>query len=190
MTKHLLFVVALGLSLSATSSASARVPTFSGTSIVTGTSIGGLKVGVSKAKAIAAWGKPDRCLPADQYGTAKCQYDAVSSPSNVKQMFAGFSLRKGKVIVITLESAENKAVDAKVKRLKTTKKIRIGSKLADARRLYGIPAPAGGEAALSTALFKQGKRCTTFFAATAPFVISAINVGLCSTNHGLDGGLS
>jgi outer membrane protein assembly factor BamE (lipoprotein component of BamABCDE complex) len=184
--------LAIGLSLVAASTASAKVPKLKGTAIVTGTSIGGLKVGMSKAQAVAAWGKPDRCLPADQYGTTTCDYVAESTltgGSKVTQSFAGFKLRKQKVIVVNLETAENKAIDPKLKRLKTSKNIKLGSKLSDARSRYHIAAPAGGEAALSNALFKQGKLCTTFFAASAPYNIEGISVGLCTKNHGLDGGL-
>ncbi len=78
----------------------------------------------------------------------------------------------------------------KQKRLKTSKNVRLGSKLADARRKYSIPAPTGGIDSLSYAFHRDGKRCTEFFAGSEPYKIEAISVGRCSTNNGLDGGLS
>jgi len=188
----LAIAAAAGLSLCVVSSASARVPKLKGLSIVTGTSIGGVTVGMTKAQLIAVWGKPDRCQPPDQYGTTTCEWVAVSTlpgGQKVKQSFTSFKVRKGKVIVINLELAENTAIDPKLKRLKTAKNVKLGSKLADARRKYAIAAPTGGTDSLSNALFKQGKRCTRFFAGSAPYNIEAISVGLCSTNNGLDGGL-
>lgn len=187
----MLLAVAVGLSLFSASSASARVPTLKGTKIVTGSSIGGLSVGMTKKQAVAAWGRPDRCNPADQYGTTTCDWVAVSTLSGgfkVKQSFANIKLRKGKVIVVNLELAENAAIDPKLRRQKTTKGIHLGSSLATARRLYHIPPPTTRDNR-SNALFRQGARCTTFFAGSAPYNIEGIAVGLCTKNHGLDGGL-
>ena len=92
--------------------------------------------------------------------------------------------------MINLELAENTAIDTKLKKQKTSKNIRLGSKMDDARSKYGIPAPTGGPDSLSSALFKESKRCTRFFAGSAPYNIESISVGKCSKNHGLDGGLS
>jgi hypothetical protein len=193
LSKRASLVIAVGLSLLAASFADAKVPKLKGTKIVTGTSIGGLKVGMSKKQAFAVWGKPDRCGAPDQYGTTICDYVAQSTlPGGYKvtQSFANFSLKKKKVIVVNLETAENKKIDPKLKRLKTSKKIRLGSSLAHARRVYGIPAPKGGPDSRSVALYKHAKRCTRFFAGSAPYNIEGISVGLCSKNHGYDGGLS
>jgi len=189
--KRALLVIVVGLWLFPAGSG-ANVPKLRGTKIVTGSSIGGLKVGMSKKQAVAAWGKPDRCGAPDQYGTTTCDYVAQSTlPGGYKvtQSFANFRLRKKKVIVVNLETAENTKIDPKLKRVKTSKKIRLGSKLARARSVYHIAAPTGGPDARSNALFRQGKRCTTFFAGSAPYNIEGIAVGLCSKNHGLDGGL-
>lgn len=174
--------------------AHARVPTFAGTSIVTGAAIGGAKVGMTKKQLVAVWGKPDRCMPKDQYGTSTCEWVAASTLQDgrkIKQSYTSFKLRKGKVIVINLELAENTAIDRRQKRLKTSKKIRLGSKMSEARRKYGIPAPTGGPDSRSSALYKQGKRCTRFFAGSAPYEIESISVGLCTRTRypGQDGGL-
>ena len=51
---------------------------------------------------------------------------------------------------------------------------------------YDLPAPSGGEAGLSRALFKKGKRCTIFYAPQSPYTkIEAITVGRCDANVGL-----
>jgi hypothetical protein len=196
-TPTLCLVVAVGLSLAGASPAGARVPTVKPLTIVPGVSIGGVTVGMSKAKAVAAWGKPDACS-ADQYKTTTCEYRPNGpvakdfSPANYQ--VAEFKLRSGKVVTVSVMTTPNKAVAKKLKRLKTSKNIRLGSKLPDARRAYGLPAGSGGEAGITRALVKQRKRCTLFYAPAATVAapgapIEQIEVGLCTTNNGLDGGL-
>jgi hypothetical protein len=167
--------------------ASARVPKFKPFTIVPGASVGGVKVGMTKKQAVKHWGKPDRCQP--DANATWCQYVARSHlPGFVTppQPYAGFYLRSGKVISIEVEFGENKAVDPTMKRLKTSKKIRLGSKMSAARHAYKLPPPSGGEAGLSRALLKKHGRCTMFYGPTAPYTkVEAIQVGLCSSNVGL-----
>jgi hypothetical protein len=177
-----------GLALALVISADARVPKFKPKTIVPGKSIGGVKVGMTKAQAVAVWGKPDRCQ-VEQTATW-CQYIAPSTLADgtvtPPQPYAGFYLRSRKVIEVTVETAENTAVDPKLNRLKTKKKIKLGSTMDKARAAYNLPPPSGGEAGRSRALLKQGKRCTMFYAPTSPYVkIEAITVGLCNANVGL-----
>ena len=185
------------VSLAAAGPASARVPKLGPLTIVPGESIGGVKVGMSKAKAVAVWGKPDGCT-SDQYKTITCEYRPNGpvatdfSPQNYQ--VAEFKLRSGKVVAVSVMTTPNSAVAKKLKRLKTSKNIKLGSKLPDARRAYGLPAGSGGEAGITRALVKKAKRCTLFYAPAATTAvpaaaIEAISVGLCSTNNGLDGGL-
>jgi hypothetical protein len=173
-------LAALFLVAALAAAAFGKVPTFKPRTIVPGQSIGGVKIGMSKARATKGWGKPDRC----QAGTPIwCQYLAESTLSNgfkVKQPFSGFYLKGGKVVAIEIEFAENAAVDAKVTKLKTSKGIHLGSTMAAARSAYGIGPPSGGEAGLSRATFKAGNRCTLFYAPTPPYTrIEAIQVGIC-----------
>jgi hypothetical protein len=159
-------------------SAEAKVPKFKNKSIVTGVSIGGVKVGMSKAKANKAWGKPDRC----QDSPVWCQYLATGTINGFTntQPFAGFYLKGGKVVAVGVEYAENPAVDAKVVKLKTSKGIHLGSSMSDVRSKYGLGPASGGEAGLSRAIVKKGKRCTLFYAPTPPYSkVEAIQVGIC-----------
>lgn len=186
--RRLVPAAAIAASLLIASPADAAVPKFKPRTIVPGTSIGGVMVGMTKAKAVAVWGKPDRCQ--NEQPAIWCQYVAPSTLANgfvtPPQPYAGFYLRSGKVIAVNLETAENKAVDPKLKRVKTSKKIGLNSTMQAARSAYEFPAPAGGEAGLSRGLFKRGKRCTMFYAPDSPYTkIVGITVGLCSANVGL-----
>ena len=193
----LCLAAAAGLALAAASPAGARVPTVKPLTIVPGVSIGGLTVGMSKAKAVAAWGKPDACST-DQYRTTTCEYrpngSVAKDSSPMNYPVAAFKLRSGKVITVSVGTTPNKAVATKLMRLKTSKKIRLGSKLPDARRAYGLPAGSGGEAGITRARVKQNGRCTLFYAPLATVAapgasIESIEVGMCTTNNGYDGGL-
>src|SRR3954454_11491661 len=177
--------VALALAIAVP--AGAAVPRFKPKTIVTGASIGGVKVGMTKAKAVGVWGKPDRCQ--NESPAIWCQYTTPSTINGFTtppQPYAGFWLKAGKVVVVDLETAENTAVDPKLARLKTSKNIKLGSTMAAARSAYDLPAPSGGEAGLSRALFRQGKHCTMFYAPTNPYTkIEAISVGNCNANVSL-----
>ena len=192
-----LLTASIVLSLAAAFPAAARTPNVKPLTIELGQSIGGVKVGMSKAQAVAAWGKPDGCT-SDQYKTTSCEYrpngpfGSDSSPQNYP--VAEIKLRSGKVITVSVMITPNTAVATKLKRLKTSKNMKLGSKLPDARRAYGLPPGSGGEAGITRALVKKSKRCTLFYApdatVTAPSAsITSIEVGLCSQNNGLDGGI-
>jgi hypothetical protein len=190
---RLAFAAVVAVSLVVVNTADARVPKFKPKTIVPGVSIGGVKVGMTKKKAVKLWGKPDRCQP--DANASWCVYTAPSTLSDgtvtPPQPYAGFYVRAGKVIAVNLETAENAAVDPKLHKLKTSKKIRLGSSMDDARAAYSLPAPSGGEAGLSRALLKKHKRCTMFYAPTSPYTkIEAITVGRCNANVGLLIGVS
>jgi hypothetical protein len=181
-------VAAVVLSLLGSGSAAATVPKFKPKDIVTGASIGGVELGMTKGEATKVWGKPDRSQPE---GTATWyQYIAPSTLDDgfvtPPQPFAGFYIRAGKVIVVHVETAENKAVDPKLHQLKTKKNIKLGSTMEQARAAYGFPKPDGGEAGASRGLYQQGKNCTLFYAPEIPYTkIASISVARC--NAGIAG---
>jgi hypothetical protein len=179
-------VITLLLSCVVATTADAKVPKYTPKTIVPGQSIGGVKVGMTKAKASKVWGKPDRCS-ADK--PAWCQYLAESTlqgGSKVVQPFSGFYVQAGKVVAVGIEYAENAAIDPKLEKIKTSKGIHLGSSMADARSKYGIGPPSGGEAGMSRAIYKKGNRCTLFYSPNPPYTkIDAIQVGICGA-----GGLS
>ncbi len=185
----LAIVSAIGLSLLLASSATARIPRFSPPTIVPGTSIGGVKVGMTKAQAVAVWGRPDRSQPD---GSATWfMYTAIKTLDSGQvipypQPFAGFYVRARRVVAVSIETAENAAADAKLRRVRTSRGIRLESTMAAARRAYGFSVRGQGEAGLSRGLFRQQRRCTLFYAPDSPYqVIEAIVVGLCSADAGL-----
>jgi hypothetical protein len=183
-----LLATSVALSLLAAGTAAAGVPKFKPKTIVTGKSIGGVKVGMTKAKAIKKWGKPDRHQT--EGSAVWFQYVAPSTLDNgfvtPPQPYAGFYVRNHKVIEVNLETAENTSVDPKLNKLKTSKGIKLHSTMDQARDAYGFPEPQGGEAGLSRGMYKQGKRCTLFYAPESPYQdIQSITVGLCSANVGM-----
>ena len=145
-------------------------------SIVPGQSIGGVRVGMTKHQAKAEWGPPDSCTT--RSGLTTCAY---TLPTNRGPAYvAAYYLRNGQVVAIELDSPPIAGALAKVKRLKTAKKIRVGSPLADARDKYGIPLTGGGEANLSRANLKRNNRCTQFYAPEKPYkTITSITLGIC-----------
>ena len=135
--------------------------TFKGKRIVEGVSIGGLKVGMSKAQAIALWGKPDRvCRRGNVYDPddrrRACSYSWVRTKNGkeaVNHPYAGFTHSpSGEVtsVYISLTKYNNiaslersyKLAAPKVLPFNTSKNIGLRSTLEDARRAYGIPPPA------------------------------------------------
>ena len=164
--------------------AGAKVPTFKYKlpSIVPGKSIGGLKIGMTKAQAKAAWSAPDDCFA--YRGLVTCSYSFQGELG--ADWVASFYVKNRRVVAASVETTDNDRAMVKVRRLKTAKGIRIGSPIAAARSKYGIPLTGGGEANLSRAQLKRGRLCTTFYAPEAPYkTISSITLGVCGTIAGL-----
>src|SRR3954447_6221553 len=164
------------LVLALATTADAKVPKFKNKTIVPGQSIGGLKVGMTKAKAIKTWEKPEMCQDAPLW----CQFRADSTINGftTNNPFAGWYLKGGKIVAVGIEFAENAPIDAKLIKIKTSKGIHLGSSLVVARQKYGLPPGSGGEAGLSRAIVKKGNRCTLFYA-PAFVKIEAIQVAVC-----------
>jgi hypothetical protein len=81
---------------------------------------------------------------------------------------------------VQIARSMNPAIDVKLRQLKTSRGIGIGSTMADARTRYRIPSQGGGEAGLSRARIKTRNRCTMFYAPTRPYTtVEAIQVGIC-----------
>jgi hypothetical protein len=178
LTRPAVAAVAALLVLALAGGAQAKVPKFQTKTIVPGQAIGGITIGMTKAKATKTWGKPDHCQDSPLW----CQFRADSHINGLKinNPFAGWYVKGGKVVAIEIEFAENAAIDPKMTKLKTSKGIHLGSSMAAARSKYGIGPPSGGEAGLSRAILKKGKRCTLFYAPTSPYTrIEAIQVGIC-----------
>ena len=177
-SRHALVPVVAVLALAIAGTAEAKVPKFRTKTIVPGQAIGGLKIGMTKAKAVRTWGKPEHCQDSPLW----CQFRADSHINGftTNNPFAGWYLKAGKIVAIEIEFAENTAIDPKMVKLKTSKGIHLGSSMADARSKYGLGPPSGGEAGLSRAIVKKGNRCTLFYAPASPYTrIEAIQVGIC-----------
>jgi hypothetical protein len=184
----LALLAVLSLALVAAGAASAHIPRFKNHKIVTGTSIGGLKVGMTKKQARKAWGKSDKIDTVAFKGYTWYQWLLPVDPGTgtpILEPKIGYFMHKGKVAAITVELPDEPLLATRVTVLKTSKRIGLDGSMADARSKYGIPTPGPGEAAQSRANLKQGKRCTLFYAPTNPWTtIEAITVGLCSAQPG------
>ena len=187
----LVALAATALALGTAGSASAHFPGFKNHKIVPGTSIGGLKVGMTKKQARKAWGKPDKIDTVAYKGFTWYQWLVpvdIGTGTPLLEPKEGYFLHKGKVAVIKVELPDDPVLATKVKPLHTSKGIGLGDSMAAARSAYGIPKPAPGEPTESRAQTKKGKRCTLFYAPTKPWdTVESISVGLCGA---LPGGFS
>jgi hypothetical protein len=176
------------LVLAAAGDASAHIPRFKNHKIVTGKSIGGLKVGMTKKQARKAWGKSDKVDTVAYKGYTWYQWLIpvdVGTPTLLLEPKLGYFIHAGKVAVIRIELPQDPVLASRVKPLKTSKRIGLDDSMADARSKYGIPTPGPGEAAQSRANLKQGKRCTLFYAPTSPWnTVESITVGVCGAVPG------
>jgi hypothetical protein len=177
-------ILAGALTLTATPALANKTPRFSfkKPSIVPGSSIGGVKVGMTRHQAVARWGSPDRCVAFEN--VSWCQYlstEPLQGGGAISNPFAGFFLNGGKVVAVEVDLPNN-SLASKVKKLKTAKGVGLGSAAATVRSKYGIPTPAPGEATQSRDGLKHGKNCTMFYAPQAPYTtITAIDVGICGS---------
>jgi hypothetical protein len=164
-----------------------NTPKFKSTRIVEGVSIGGVKVGMQKSQAVAAWGKPDgkcrRVAPYDPGDRRRgCFYGGFTKTRaglQSQRPFAGFTvLPSGKVTSVFLVLVKWPSRDPSLKReydlaaprvrpFKTTKHIGLRSTMKSARDAYGLPTPQNlpdnrvGDF-LSTVVVRQPNACTVF----------------------------
>lgn len=184
MRPLLVLSLTFAIVLIAASAAIARTPRFGPLTIVPGTSIGGVKVGMTKAQAIAVWGRPDRCVPGRAGAADSCEF--LARGTQYTQPFAYFHVKSGRVVAVQLESAENAAIDAKVKKIRSAKGIHVLSTMTATLKAYKIKRDGLGEAGLSRAHIKSKGRCTAFYAPDQPYEsITSITVGKCKATVGL-----
>jgi hypothetical protein len=162
-------------------------PKFKSDRIVEGISVGGVKVGMRKSEAIAVWGKPDgrcrRVAPYDPNDRRRgCTYGGFTKTRSGIQSgrpLAGFTfLPTGRVTSVYLVLIKSASGDpglrrsynmaaAKVRPLKTGKKIGLRSTMKAARDAYGIPTPQNvpgyrAQDFLGSVIFRQSNACTVF----------------------------
>lgn len=137
---------------------------FASKRIVEGVSIGGVSLGMSKAKAISVWGKPDgicrRGNPYDPNDRRRdCTYGGFIQTRKGKtstQGYADFTVTPAGVVtsvgVLLINWGINDAhlrrdyalAAERVRPLRTGKGIRLESEMDAARRAYGLPIPVEG----------------------------------------------
>ena len=100
---------------------------------------------MTKHQATAGWGAADTCTTRGGLTTCAYTLSTNTGPSYV----AAFYVKNGQVVAIELDSPPYAGALSKVKRLKTAKKIHVGSRISAALAKYGVPLTGGGEANLS-----------------------------------------
>jgi hypothetical protein len=133
------FAVVAALALPALGSA--KLPVAKSHLIVPGKSVGGVKIGMTKAKAIATWGSKPRCLPLSS-GVSVCFWE----PAGVFGDGGRIEVRGKKVIVagVSIGSSMKPSAVRALKKFKTAKGVHIGSTKTAAKHAYpGLKKPAG-----------------------------------------------
>jgi hypothetical protein len=134
--------------------ADAKLPAKGGKTIVPGSSIGGVKLGMDAEAAVKRWGKGGTC---DTALASSCRWDG-----SMKQGGLRFEQVGGKVSSITIEAGQEPTTCEPVYRgaitkWKTSKGIRIGSAMRRVAKKYPKAKPDGGGLVLAS-----GKRRTYF----------------------------
>jgi hypothetical protein len=148
-------LVALTLVAVATTapSAFAKLPSPNTMRIVPGKSMGGVRIGMDAAKAVAVWGKGGTC---DQVVGASCQWTGT-----MKQGSASFEVVNNKVSQLRLEAGQKANFESVYRvpltRWKTVKGIGLGSTLRRVLRKYRRAKTTGGGVEL------RSGSLTTFF---------------------------
>lgn len=124
-------------------SAAAKLPVTKNHTIVPNQSLGGVTLGMTKAKAIKKWGSRPRCLAADTNGVSECLWE----PRGIFGDGGHIAVRRGRVIVVGVSISSNMKPSAirTLRKFKTVgKHIHIGSSKAAVRHAYpGAKVPPG-----------------------------------------------
>jgi hypothetical protein len=151
-----IWIAALTLAaLAATApAADAKLPAGGGKTIVPGSSIGGVRLGMDAAAAVRKWGKGGSC---DAAIGSSCRW-----AGSMRQGSMRFDLTNGKVSAIVIDAGQQPTTYEPVYRgpitkWKTDRGVRIGTALRTVAKKYRKAQPDGGGLAL-----KSGKRTTYF----------------------------
>jgi hypothetical protein len=150
--------LALGLLL--VPAAGAKLPEPSVTTIVTGKSVAGVKLGMTLAAAKRKWGAGSKCgAAAAGPGSTYCTWSTTSSPQSPKLTLVAIG---GKVRAITVDGGTGGAA---IKAFKTSKGIGIGSTKSALQAAYpalgsslGPDNPSLGSGATITSFYTKGGR--------------------------------
>ena len=145
--------------------ASADLPSFAGSTIVPGTSAGGVKLAMAADTAIAKWGGNEACpKPFTGY---ECRWRAASGGA-----YASLTFKDGKVVAIDLSvgttSTGNPVFTGPLMKLKLRKKVGMRSTLRQVLKAYpklrGSPSGAAlGSGGRTTTFSTSGGRVTEIY---------------------------
>lgn len=160
---------------SAPATAPKKPPKLKDTTIVEGQSLGGVKLGGTKASAVKAWGKPGTC------GSSTCDWPNYKGG-------LGIVLLRGKIIgvIASFTPAVSPAVRARIRPLRTTAGAKLLDTLDRVKQLY--PAArgfsVGAEVTLPALEVVSGATYTDFFFDLSK-KLTKITIGTQSAAHPL-----
>jgi hypothetical protein len=157
-TRRLAVPCALVLGLMLIPAAEAKLPTPSVTTIVTGKSVAGVKLGMTLTSAKQKWGAGSKCgAGAFGPGAKQCTWSVTSSPQSSKLILLAIG---GKVRSIVVDGGTG---GADIKAFKTAKGIGIGSSLGALKAAHpglgsslGPDNPSLGAGATITSFYVKG----------------------------------
>jgi len=132
-SSSLLFVVVLAIAAN-TSTAAAELPSFKTTKVEIGKSLAGVKIGASRASALKAWG--NKCKTVKNKVQNQCVYRAKGDSQERKGSGVIFFSGAGKVTAVSVTTPSVNSFRAPFTKLKTSKRVGIGSTRDELRAAY------------------------------------------------------